>query len=188
MWTSKNQKISERISGISGDLEKLLKDISWDIEITDDYSNQQTDREAQFLLCNMLGMYNFDDEGKQNLQTLKNIEKAKILFAHAGQIPWSIFENGSYLMSMQEWIDDNSSRYKALIIEACNPFKQMPIFRGKPILYVEGIGGTPGLYEPKIISNPNKILALFHNIKNAMQKHEYWGGEVVYYLGEKIIK
>ena len=186
MWTSKNQKIIERPSGVSGDLEKLLKDISWDIEITDDYGNEQTDREAQSLLYNMLGMYNFNDDGRKNLRSLKNIEKVKLLIAHAGGIPWSIFENGLNLMPMQQWIDDNSSRYQALVLDCCNTFKQMPTFRETPILYLEGICGTPGLYKHKKISKPNKLLALYHNIINACKKHEYWGGEVVYHLGKKI--
>ena len=185
MWTTRNQRITERISGISGDLESSLRNIAWDIDMTDDYSRRQTNEQAQSQLTNALGVYAMTDKGIQNLSKLKDTTEVKALFAHAGGIPWSISENGSYIMSMQQWIDRNNSTYDTLFIEACNTSKQMPIFRGTPMLYIEGIAGTPGLHEPKIIDRSNRIRAWFHNLKNTCRTHQYWGGEIVYRFGTR---
>lgn len=166
-------------------LDSQFGEILWDVEFAKDYVLGAA---SPFVISNTLENYAASEEGTHNLaQFLTDAKKAKLLLAHGGSVPWTFFEDKKPVMSVQEWVNRNSKRqYDVLFIQACNPFKQMPIFQGTPVLYLEGIAGNSFTSESKVLTASNRIRAIVHNIRNACKKHSYWGGEEVYSLTRKL--
>jgi len=157
-------------------VDKLLR-TEWDVEIDDSLRHDALPE----TIVNALKNYSFgeESEGKRLLlESLPEMKRAAFLAYHASNFPWTFYK-GSRRIRVQRWINKRSPDYDALFLEICNPYKQMPVFRGTPIFYVEGINGTPGEFKSKCVDKRNDSIAKFHNLRNALKTHIYWGGATV---------
>lgn len=87
---------------------------------------------------------NFDDLDRALRE--HDSTKIRVLDSHGNNVGfrWVATEYGKEGFPIYEWIERYSGgEYGALIIEACNPGRVIPRFRGTPIFYSKGISGNP---------------------------------------------